>query len=95
MIKIKDYDFEMEQLKEFPFFDLSFLTTINAGKENERKEMKLVASGLKFEEAIKQVVSFRLNSEDTTYSISEYLKKYKEVVDEVINNIEITDIESE
>lgn len=95
MIKIKDYDFEMEQLKEFPFFDLSFLATINAGKENERKEMKLVASGLKFEEAIKQVVSFRLNSEDTTCSISEYLKKYKEVVDEVINNIEITDIESE
>ena len=30
MIKIKDYDFEMEQLKEFPFFDLSFLATINA-----------------------------------------------------------------
>ena len=95
MIKIKDYDFEMEQLKEFPFFDLSFLATINAGKENERKEMKLVASGLKFEEAIKQVVSFRLNSEDTTCSISEYIQKYKKVVDDIINKIEIIDVESE
>ena len=92
MIKIKDYDFEMEQLKEFPFFDLSFLATINAGKENERKEMKLVASGLKFEEAIKQVVSFRLNSEDITLSISDYLKKYQEIVNEIIDNLEITEL---
>ena len=92
MIKIKDSDFEMEQLKEYPFFDLSFLTVINAGKENERKEMKLVASGLKFEEAIKQVVSFRLNSEDITLSISDYLKKYQEIVNEIIDNLEITEL---
>ena len=95
MIKIKDEDFEMEQLKEAPFFDLSMLTTINAGKENERKEMKQIAMGLRFEDCIKRVVFLRLNSENITCSISEYIEKYKQVVDDIINKIEIIDVESE
>ena len=40
MIVIKDSDFEMVQVKTSPFFNLSILTPINEGKENERFEMK-------------------------------------------------------
>lgn len=86
MIKIATEEFEMEQVQTSPFFDLSFLTVINKGKANERKEMKLVAYGLPFEECIKRIVSNRMSVE-TNMTLSEYIDKFKKEVSKVLKEI--------
>ena len=83
MITIKEKDFEMFQVKDGPFFDLSVLSKVNAGKSDEREEMKIVAYGIPFESAIKYIVSYKLLQEDAVYSVSELVEKYKEIVKEV------------
>lgn len=80
MIILKDLDFEMEQVKKTPFFDLKMQTVINAGKANERTEMKLVGYGMPFETCIEHVVSYKLNSLDKTFSIVEYIIEYEKIV---------------
>ena len=86
MIKIATEEFEMEQVQTSPFFVLSFLTVINKGKANERKEMKLVAYGSPFEECIKRIVSNRMSVE-TNMTLSEYIDKFKKEVSKVLKEI--------
>lgn len=76
MIVIRDTDFEMEQVKDLPFFDLKIPTIINEGKPNERTEMKIFGQGMTFEACLKQIISTRLNVKETTYSAIEYMKAY-------------------
>lgn len=82
MLKIVTKDFEMEQVQTSPFFDLSLLATINKGKSNERTEMKLDSYGLTFEDCIKRIVSYRM-SECGTYTLREYVEKYKQITKEL------------
>lgn len=83
MIVIKDTDFEMEQVKEYPFFDLKFPATINAGKSNERIELKVAGYGMTFEECLKQIISKRLNVRENVYSAIEYMQAYTEEVNKI------------
>jgi hypothetical protein len=83
MIIIKDMDFEMEQLKTTPFFDLKMPTVINAGKDNERTEMKLVGYGMPFHTCLQHIVPYKLNKLDKTFSVIEYMQAYIKVVDEI------------
>lgn len=76
MIVIKDTDFEMEQTKDYPFFDLKVPAIINEGKPNERTEMKVIGHGMTFEACLKQIISTRLNVKDITYSAIEYMRAY-------------------
>lgn len=88
MIVIKEKDFEMVQTSG-PFFDLSLVSFVNKGKENERQELKLVAHGLPFEECIKQIVSSYI--EDGSYSVKEYIQMYEKAVDKVMSYIKHED----
>lgn len=88
---IKGDDFEMEQLKGAPFFDLSVLYTVNAGKENERTEMKIVGSGLPFEACLKHLVTSRLELDESECTLTEFVEKYKEEVDKIANSLIIDD----
>ena len=83
MIVIKTEEFEMVQVHTGPFFNFSALTTINAGKETERKEMKLVAYGLPFETCMKQIVGMEMAKEKGEMSAREYIEKYKNAVEKV------------
>lgn len=83
MIVIKDTDFEMEQLKDYPFFDLKLPAIINEGKSNERTEMKIAGYGMTFEECLKQIISKRLNVREKTYSAIEYMKAYTMEVEKI------------
>ena len=47
--------FKMEKLEDAPFYDLSILSVINAGKENEREEFKIIGYGMPFDSCIKRV----------------------------------------
>ena len=87
MILIKDADFEMEQVKNLPFFDLSMLVKINEGKENERTEMKLVAYAMPFEQCIKEIISHRLCQPDKEYTIAQYIHDYEEEVNKICSLI--------
>lgn len=83
MIVIKDKEFEMVQVKTSPFFNLSMLTTINAGKDTERQEMKIISYGIPFETCIQHIVSHRMSEIDDEFTASQYIEKYKSVVNEV------------
>ena len=88
MIIIKEKDFEMVQTSG-SFFDLSLISFVNKGKDNERQEMKLVAHGLPFEECIKQIVGSYI--EDKTYTVKEYIKEYETAVNKVMSCIKHED----
>ena len=91
MIVIKDSDFEMVQVKTSPFFNLSILTPINEGKENERFEMKLFGYGMTFEQCIKEVVNLKLSRIDKTITVSEYIKLYAEEVNKIERLVQTID----
>jgi len=76
MIVIKDLDFEMEQVKSTPFFNLKLPTIVNEGKENERIDMKIDGYGMPFETCIQKIVSLKLAKIDETYTAQEYMEAY-------------------
>jgi hypothetical protein len=80
MIVIKDQDFLMEQVKNLPFFDLKMPSIVNEGKENERKELKIVAYAIPFEECIKTIIATRLNKTGKNYTMKSYMKAFVEEV---------------
>lgn len=86
---IEDQDFRIEKLKDCEFYDLSFLKIINEGKDNEREEFQVVAHGLPIDNCIKRVIDYRMRDEEGVYTLSEYLEKYKELVDEFAKLIEL------
>jgi hypothetical protein len=83
MLTIKDKEFEMVQVKGTPFFNLSILTPINLGKENERMEMKLLGYGLPFETCLQTMVSIKLSHKEDTCTVLEYISLYKATVEEI------------
>lgn len=91
MIVIKAQDFEMEQYNNTPHFDLKILTIVNAGKANERTEMKVVDRGMPFESCLKIVISNRLLKEDKVYSAKEYIDAFKAEVDKIYSLVEYVD----
>jgi hypothetical protein len=101
MILIKDLDFEMEQIKSTPFFNLKLPTIVNEGKENERTEMKIEGYGMPFELCIQKIVSLRMSKEDEVYSAVEYMNEYVRQANELskcvsyINKALKTDEENE
>lgn len=80
---IKEKDFEMAQLRDGPFFDLSMMTTVNSGKSNERTEMKVVGSGMTFDSCIRYIVSTRLTEQEVELSLSDFIIKYREEVEKL------------
>ena len=95
MLVIKDSDFEMVQVKTSPFFNLSILTPINEGKENERFEMKLFGYGMTFEQCIREVVNLKLSRIDKTITVSEYIKLYAEEVNKIERLVQTIDKKEE
>ena len=87
MIVIKEKDFEMVQVKSGPFFDLKVPTIVNKGKENERIEMEILGYGMTFESCVHYLVGQRMSKDCQTYTMSEYLKKYRELTEEISNLI--------
>ena len=85
MIIIKDLDFEMEQVKSTPFFNLKLPVKVNEGKDNERTDMKLVGYGMPFETCIQQIISRRFSEDDSTYTAMEYIREYTKQVHELID----------
>ena len=84
MIVIKTEEFEMVQTHSTgPFFNFSKLVVVNEGKPTERKEMKLLAYGLPFEVCIKRIVGSEMSKQSGDISASQYIERYRKVVEEV------------
>lgn len=93
MLLIKGNDFEMEQVKASPFFDLSVMTSINEGKDSKRLELKLWGYGMSFENCVKTIIAHRLSIINKTVSLTEYLSYYKKAVDNFVNTIKVEIVE--
>lgn len=91
MIVIKDQDFEMEQYKNTPHFDLKMNAVVNEGKPNQRTEMKVVGYGIPFESCLQLVISYRLHQEDKVYSILEYIDAFNKEADKISKLIQVID----
>ena len=88
MIQIKEKEFEMVQVSG-PFFDLYMLVKINAGKENEREEMKLMDYGIPFDTCLKKIINYKIPDKD--YTIAEYVEAYTKATQELASLIKNTD----
>lgn len=88
MIVIEGKGYKMEKIIDSAFYNLSLLKKVNAGKENEREEFKIVSYGIPFETCIKQIVDYRLRNMEGVFTIREYLDYYKELVDELDKDFE-------
>lgn len=86
MLVIRDVDFEMEQVKTTPFFDLKLLTVVNEGKSNERYEMKLDGYSKSFKSCIETIITKRLTSKNISVSINGYLELYEKELQKLIDS---------
>lgn len=91
MITIKDQDFEMKQVKNLPFFDLIMPVVVNAGKDNERVDMKVVGYAMPFEACVKEVIANRLCKPDSTYNMASYIHDYEQEVEKICSLIKFTE----
>lgn len=80
--------YKIEKIEDAPFYNLSLLTTINAGTEKERTEFKIVGYGMPFDSCIKRIVDYQLQTLEGEYTIKEYLEKYEELVEIISNEFE-------
>lgn len=76
MLKVTGQDFEMEQVKTSPFFDLKLLAIVNEGKSNERTEMKLDGYSVPFDACIDRIITHRLYLKNITVSLNGYIEEY-------------------
>lgn len=82
MIKIITSEFEIIQTAH-NLYDLKLPVIINAGKSNERKEMKVYYNTVTFDTAIKTIISKKLSDKKQTVSLEEFVKLYSEEVNTV------------
>lgn len=80
--------FKMEKIENAPFYNLSILSVVNAGKENEREEFKIIGYGIPFDSCIKRIVDYEINRIEGIYTIKEYVEKYEELVNKIGNEFE-------
>lgn len=90
MIKIINEEFEITQIKNFNLYELKLMTTVNSGKENEHKKMKLYISNVSFINALKTIISQNLSNKEISISLSEYVKLYSDEVDRICKLLENT-----
>ena len=86
MVEILEKDFKLVPVVG-PFFDLYQLVKVNAGKDNEREEMRLVAYGLPLETCLKRIAYDKIP--DGKYTVSEYISEYHKIIDELKSLIEV------
>ena len=96
MIVIEEKDFKMVQSsKTGPFFDLYLPYVVNAGKDNERIEMKLSGYGHSFEYCIDLLVKIRIAKKQEIYTMKEYMETYMKEIDEIKKLIQYIEIKKE
>ena len=96
MIVIEEKDFKMVQSsKTGPFFDLFLPYTVNAGKDNERTEMRLSGYGHSFEYCIDLLVKIRIAKKQEIYTMKEYMETYMKEIDEVKKLVQHIEIKKE
>lgn len=87
MIIFRDLDFEMEQVKDLPFFDLKLPVIINKGKVNERIDMKIVGHAMPFKTCINEIIIKRLSLSDKEYiSFEEFKNDYLQEIDKLTSS---------
>ncbi len=96
MIVIEEKDFKMVQSsKTGPFFDLFLPYTVNAGKDNERTEMRLSGYGHSFEYCIDLLIKIRVSKKQEVYTMKEYMETYMKEVDEIKKLVQHIEIKKE
>ena len=96
MIVIEEKDFKMVQSsKTGPFFDLFLPYTVNAGKDNERTEMRLSGYGHSFEYCIDLLIKIRVSKKQEVYTMKEYMETYMKEVDKIKKLVQHIEIKKE
>ena len=96
MIVIEEKDFKMVQSsKTGPFFDLFLPYTVNAGKDNERTEMRLSGYGHSFEYCIDLLIKIRVSKKQEVYTMKEYMETYMKEVDEIKKLVQHIEVKKE
>ena len=96
MIVIEEKDFKMVQSsKTGPFFDLYLPYVVNAGKDNERTEMKLSGYGHSFEYCIDLLVKIRIAKKQEIYTMKEYMETYMKEIDEIKKLIQYIEVKKD
>ena len=82
---IEETDFRLTSVKDSgDIFDLELLKTINKGKENERKEFKVIAYGVRVDRAIAYIANARINEKyPGAIDMKTYLQEYRNIIDEL------------
>lgn len=78
---IQGVDYKFEEINDYSLlYDVSYLKTINKGKDSERKEFVIIAYGVSIDTAKKLIVNHRISdkTENKSISPSEYIKLLNE-----------------
>jgi hypothetical protein len=85
---IEGKDYKIEKVNDSEFYNLSMLSVINKGTDKEREEFKIISYGIPFEVCIKKIADYRLRNIEGTYTLKEYIEKFKDIIKELEDEIE-------
>lgn len=84
MLVYQTDNYKITQNSVGPFFDVEEKCKVNAGKENEREEWKVIAYGLPFRDLLFTIALKHITSNDKTYnSLSEFLSDLESEINKV------------
>ena len=83
---IEEVDFKLTSVSEMgAFFDLDLLYTVKPKAKGalQREEFKNNGYAMSLERCIQIITMYRLDKKENTYSLSSFLKAYKEECEEI------------
>ena len=93
-MKIAESDFELIQPNESAhYWDLYLLKTIKPKIGPEREELTLDAYGVPLDLAIRKIAAFRMNKRYDSLTMKEYLKNYREIIDDLTERCRVMPID--
>lgn len=81
---IEEVDFKLTSVSEMgAFFDLDLLYIVKPKGAPQREEFKNNGYAMSLERCIQIITMYRLDKKENTYSLSSFLKAYKEECEEI------------
>lgn len=85
---IEENDFKLIQCEPSPVFDVEVLSIIRPKGKETRSEFKNIGYGVSIQRALELIIYYKINKKHAEKNIipfKEYLKSYKEIIDELNN----------
>ena len=87
-IRYKEYHLEQEDTR-FNLYKVGIHKNNTKRKKEGDEKLTNIAFSMSWEHAIKNIIALEAQKDENTYSLNEFIAKYKKIADEVMQAIKI------